>query len=129
MRVCAAVIINAGQFLICSRPPGSNNEHKWEFPGGKVDLGETDAECLRREIHEELFMDVIVLDKLYVSFFVHQGKLSELHFYRCIQKNTLQNPTPRENQATAWVNPSDFKSYDFLPADLEFIDILKKSYF
>lgn len=57
--VAVGVLIDAeGRFLLCSRPPGKVYAGHWEFPGGKVEIGETVAQALRRELHEELGIQI-----------------------------------------------------------------------
>lgn len=115
LTVVAALIRRNGAFLICRRPEGKALSGLWEFPGGKVEQGETEEEALRREIREEL--DCLVApEKLfcrarheYPDFFV------ELSFYLC----RLDKGEPRllEHADAKWIRPMDVKNYAFCPAD------------
>ena len=124
LHVCAAVISKGEKILISTRPPGKNMEGMWEFPGGKFKDGESPAECLRREIMEELSLDIIVLDRLFEISYEYPDKQVKLFFFRCVQKNPSELPIPREGQDTAWTSCSELINYNMLPADRPFAEIL-----
>ena len=124
MRVCAAVLMMGGKFLICTRPPGGSHAGEWEFPGGKARPGESDAECLRREMLEELDLRVTVLDKLFQTEHRLPEKLIQLHFYRCVPETPECVPDAMEGQEFSWATPCEMAGYKFLPADREFVAFL-----
>jgi len=124
LRVCAAVISKGEKVLLSTRPPGKSMEGLWEFPGGKFKDGESPAECLRREIMEELSLDIIVLDRLFEISYDYPDKQVKLFFFRCVQKNPSEQPFPCEGQTAAWASCSDIMNYNMLPADRPFAEIL-----
>ena len=124
LHVCAAVISKGEKVLLSTRPPGKSMEGLWEFPGGKFKDGESPAECLRREIMEELSLDIVVLDRLFEISYDYPDKQVKLFFFRCVQKNPSEQPFPREGQTAAWASCSDIMNYNMLPADRPFAEIL-----
>lgn len=76
--VAAAVFVENGLILVARRAPGQHLEHKWEFPGGKVEKDETAEECLRREIREEFGVNVEVEDYVGESTFSYPDKKIDL---------------------------------------------------
>jgi len=115
-RVVAAIMVKDGQILICQRTKHQSMPLKWEFPGGKIEIGEQPRDALRRELEEELGIDAEIGDE--VSRIVHtypNGGTVELRFYVVRGfVGTLENRIFRDIQ---WVNPANLPSYDFLAAD------------
>lgn len=124
IRVCAAVIRNSGRFLLCTRPDGKSMAGYWEFPGGKVKVGESDGECLRREIKEELGIDVLPLDRIYSLRHRYPDKEVELYFYRCALVDCSAAIKPLEGQKMQWAKAENLADIEFLPADIEFAKFL-----
>ena len=124
IHVCAAVISKGDDILISTRPPGKSMEGLWEFPGGKFEEDESPAECLRREIMEELSLDIIVLDRLFDISYDYPDKHVKLAFFRCVQKNPSEIPSACEGQEAVWIRRSDITGYNMLPADRPFAGIL-----
>ena len=81
IEVTAAIICKEGKFLICQRPKGKNCELLWEFPGGKIEPGETGEQCIVREIQEELGVTLRVLRKLTDVVYEYPDRTVHLHFY------------------------------------------------
>ena len=114
IHVAAAVIIQNGKVLLASRP-ADKPPAGWEFPGGKLEPGETVADAAKRELREELDLQVIPHQELYQ---LDTGKL-RLTFISCeIIGN--KTPVPRENQQFRWENIVPDAPKDLLPNDLEF---------
>ena len=91
VEVVAAVIRRGGQALIASR-----KQEGWEFPGGKIEPGETPAEALRRELEEELSIrDALVLDEICRIRHAYPDKTVHLHFLRTLQRLPRQDRDPR----------------------------------
>jgi 8-oxo-dGTP diphosphatase len=111
----AAVIARGGRYLITQRRPTALLPLLWEFPGGRVEPGETDAAALKREIRHRLAVDVSV-GKL-ISFVSHpyERYAVDLHLYEC----SLESGEPRTANVHAfeWASSEDFDQYPFTPAD------------
>jgi len=123
--VVAAVIRDeAGMILLTRRPEGSQMAGLWEFPGGKVESGESPTTALARELEEELGLRAVIGKP--VTFAVHEeaGLRILLLFYEVEMGEA--SPEAREGQQMAWVAPSDLDSYPTPPADRELIDRLIK---
>ncbi len=126
IHVCAAVIRRNGKILLCSRPDGKHLEGMWEFPGGKVDTGETDGECLCREIKEELSLDIFVMDQIYRISHKYPEKEVDIRFYRAFASDAGQKIIAMDNQQYKWVGVSDFKQFEIIPADWPFCEFLSE---
>lgn len=114
LRVTAAVIVEHGQVFAVQRGYGEYKD-KWEFPGGKIEAGESPQEALHREILEELDTDIEVLDLLdtietdYPAF-----HLSMDCFLACIRSGDL---FLKEAEDSRWLSEAELDAVDFLPAD------------
>lgn len=119
IRVCAAVVRKGGNVLLTSRPPGAHLAGKWEFPGGKLHAGETPGECLRREIREELAMEVAPLDLLREVVHCYAEKTVALEFYRALASDQeLARLRPLDGQGWGWFDCAKLAEIDFVAADL-----------
>jgi 8-oxo-dGTP diphosphatase len=122
--VTAAIIRKDNRVLIAERAPGENLAGKWEFPGGKIEPGETPQECLKREIREELEVDIDVLDLFGESIYTyHSGTIKLMAFWcQWISGDFTLNVHSR----IEWVTRSELDLYDFAPADLPLVERLKE---
>jgi mutator protein MutT len=122
--VVAAVIRKGEHFLICKRPIHKSHGGLWEFPGGKMNPGESIEAALRREIIEELGVDVISTGAL---LFVGQEPASdfEIHFVEVIISG---EPRPLEHERFEWTLPNQFETYAMAPMDLKFAEKLSNEY-
>lgn len=119
IEVTAAIIRNQDQFLICQRPEGKSCAFLWEFPGGKIEPGESGEECIIRECREELGVTIRVLKKVTDVVYDYPDRSVHLHFYLAeIAEGTL---TRKEHKALAWISPEDIPRYSFCPADAEML--------
>ena len=119
--VTAAVIEERGRFLLTRRLRGTHLEGHWEFPGGKCDPGESLADCLVREIAEELGCRVTVGREIYTITHAYPERTVELHFFAC----TLGGgPRPVLGQEMRWVERALLGSLPFPEADRELIALL-----
>ena len=114
MVVVAAVISDGDRFLVTRRQKGVHLEGFWEFPGGKVDAGETHAAALRREIREELDADVEVADLILSTSHAYPEPTVTLYFYRC---RLIGAATPLLGQQMRWVSRGELATLTFPPAD------------
>ncbi len=120
--VVAAVIFHAGRVLICQRRAGDSLALKWEFPGGKVQKGESLRDALVRELKEELDVEADVGEFLHETSFTYGqlGSSVRLSFFRA----AIPDPARIRSLAfetTMWEQPGNLGQYDFLPADLEIV--------
>ena len=119
IEVTAAIICKDGKFLICQRPKGKNCEFLWEFPGGKIEPGETGAECIVREIQEELGVTLHVLRKLTDVVYEYPDRTVHLHFY--VTEIAHGELTRKEHNAFAWITKAELPNYQFCPADAKML--------
>lgn len=112
-----ALIDEDGRVLLTCRPEGKSMAGLWEFPGGKVEPGETPEVGLIRELKEELDIDVTEACLAPLSFASHA--YSDFHLlmplYICRRWQGLVSP--RENQQSRWVRAQNLRDYPMLPAD------------
>lgn len=115
IRVVAAVLEKDGRYLITQRRASAVLPLLWEFPGGKVEAGETDVQALKREVMHRLGAE-IDCGKL-ISFVSHpyEHYVVDLFLYECTLKSDVLEP--RAVNAFKWVTSSDFDQYPFTPAD------------
>ena len=125
VRVVAAVVWRDGLLLLTQRPPGAVFPLQWEFPGGKIEPGETPAEALTREVREELGVTATAHEALGVS--VHdyaEGPRVEVAFLRCTLDSYEFTPSAAAH-AVRWVAPAAVPPDTILEADREFLARLK----
>ncbi len=120
--VTAAVIERDGRILIARRRPGGPEGGKWEFPGGKVEEGETPEACLRRELREELDLETRVEGFLCSSPIPHAARPLELFAYRVSLLSG--DPVLRDHDRIAWVRPARLRDYEFAAADRAIVERL-----
>ncbi len=106
---------HAPRVLVTRRGPGMSHAGAWEFPGGKVEHGESDAAALARELHEELGLRVTVGPLLGAADTPVGGRTVRLVAYACTSGDT---PELREHDALAWVEADGLGTLDWAPADV-----------
>ena len=120
-----ALVDPDGRVLLAERPPGKSMAGLWEFPGGKVDPGESPEAALIRELKEELGIDTFASCLAPLTFASH--RYPDFHLlmplFACRKWQGIA--TGREGQALAWVRPQDMRKYPMPPADLPLIPILR----
>jgi 8-oxo-dGTP diphosphatase len=116
--VCAVIEDAAGCVLVAQRPAHKHLALKWEFPGGKIEPGESPEVALLRELREELGCDTTIVRAL--PRFIHDyGDVSiEMFPFVCRLAPASPAPHPHEHIAVRWVNPADLPSLDLAAADL-----------
>ena len=125
IEVSAGLVFRNGRLLITRRRPGEHLGGLWEFPGGKRERNETFEECLRRELREELDIEVVVGELFDAIIFDYAGKSVDLKFYRCLWR--AGEPRALGCQALAWVTASQLTDYVFPPADERLLKKLQSS--
>ena len=116
--VVVGVLRNArGEYLFTQRPEGKPMAGYWEFPGGKVENGETPEQCLIRELHEELGITVSHACLAPFVFASHGYESFHLLMPLFLCRRWEGLVTAREHEALAWVKPLDFDRYPMPPAD------------
>ena len=114
--VAAGLIVCDNQIQIAQRKHGKSLEYKWEFPGGKLEEGETLEECLKRELMEEMQLEITVKNHFCDSVYDYDFGTIALHAFwaRC---NSKDIPVVLEHEQYRWVNIRDLPNFDFAPAD------------
>jgi len=122
IRVVGAMIEEGGRYLITQRPPKASLPLLWEFPGGRVEPGETDQAALARELSEEMGIVVEVGDR--VIHVEHAYEAYDIDF--CVYRCRLVAGAPRHVRIHdhRWVRPDELDQYEFPPADEKSIALL-----
>ena len=122
IRVVAAIIRNKGRSVATQRGYGPSKDG-WEFPGGKIEPGETPEEALKREIREELDTEIEVGEPAgHIEYDYPEFHLSMDCFFCTLLSGSL---TLKEHEAARWLSPAELDSVSWLPADRSLIDGLK----
>lgn len=120
-----ALIDTEGRVLLAQRPPGKSLAGLWEFPGGKVEQGESPEVALIRELREELGIDTWQSCLAPLTFASHAYENFHLLMPLFACRRWQGIPQPREGQVLAWVRPAAMRDYPMPPADLPLIPILR----
>lgn len=120
--VAAGLVFRAGRLLITQRPPGTHLAGLWEFPGGKLQAGESWEGALVRELREEIDFEVIP-GRLYEEVVhAYPEKTVRLRFYRC--RAGAGEPRAVECAALAWISKEELSAYAFPAADARLLERL-----
>jgi len=115
VQVAAGLISREGCYLITRRKAGVHLGGLWEFPGGKREPGESLEDCLRREVREELGVEITRPALFRVIHHDYPEMSVELHFFRCSIREGQTRPLGCED--LRWVAPEEMAQYEFPPAD------------
>ena len=122
--VVAAVIVKDNKFLITRRAPKLNLEGMWEFPGGKIEKGETPEEALKRELAEELEIETEVGN--YIETSIHEYlnvTVKLMAYFATVISGEIKLSVHDE---VKWISISEVENFQFAPADIPFIEKLKE---
>jgi 8-oxo-dGTP diphosphatase len=123
LRVVAAVIERDGLILIGQRPEGKSHALQWEFPGGKVEPGETPRKALQRELREELEIEARVGREITRYRYIYGGRNPiELIFFEVV--HFTGDPVNRACAQIRWVARNQLSSLPFLEGDAAFVRLL-----
>lgn len=123
--VTACALVDAdGRVLITQRPEGKQLAGLWEFPGGKVEPGETPEEALVRELREEIGIETKIACLAPLTFASHTYEAFHLLMPLYVCRRFEGMPQPIEVQAVKWVRPNKLRDYPMPPADAPLIPFL-----
>ena len=123
IQLSAAILKNeAGKILICQRGAGGPCAYLWEFPGGKLESGESPEECLFRECREELGIGIRIQELFAQTTYTYPEIQIAFSFFRA----ELVDGEPRADvhKSIQWVLPDELKLYEFCPADVAVVERL-----
>jgi 8-oxo-dGTP diphosphatase len=122
--VAVGIILRDDEVLFCQRKPNARYGSKWEFPGGKVEKDETPAECLLRELHEELGIDARI-DRLFHRQHSTYPDGGEFDVYYYIIRTFSGQPINKAFEQLTWVPIDRVGSYDVLSGNLPVMTLLR----
>lgn len=124
INVVGAVIVREGHIFAAKRGPGRSMAGFWEFPGGKIEFGETPGQALVRELSEELEIDVVVGEYITTSEHRTETAIISLATYFCSIESG--EPKTTEHEEIRWLTPKELDSLQWAPADVETVELLKE---
>lgn len=122
LQVTAAIIRRPGEILIARRPADAHLEGHWEFPGGKIEPGESPEECLARELHEEFGVEASVGEFVASSRFAYEDREIELLAYEA--ELSPGEWTLNSHDQARWVALEDLLAYRLAPADVPIAEVV-----
>ncbi|MEL6509578.1 MAG: 8-oxo-dGTP diphosphatase MutT [Pseudomonadota bacterium] len=120
-----ALVDTDGRVLLAQRPEGKSMAGLWEFPGGKVEAGETPEHALIRELEEEIGINTWESCLAPLTFASHSYDNFHLLMPLFACRKWEGTPQPKENQSLKWVKPQDLRTYPMPEADIPLIPILR----
>lgn len=122
IEVVGAIIFNDDKVLCAQRNENMSLPLMWEFPGGKIEKGESEIEALKREISEEMLCDLEVRDKVTSTSYEYDFGIVNLHTYKCKLKEKM--PTLTEHKSIQWLDVKDLETLEWAPADIPAVKII-----
>jgi 8-oxo-dGTP diphosphatase len=124
--VVGAVIVRGGTVLCAQRGPAGALPGMWEFPGGKIEPGESPREALGREIVEELRCQVEVGETITATTYEYEFGIVTLTTFYC--ELVEGEPEVSEHQAVLWLQPAELPSLEWAPADIPAVHLIQQKY-
>lgn len=121
--VTCAIIRRNGRILAAQRALDAHLGGQWEFPGGKIDAGETEEACIVREIREELGIEIRPTKRLPDSVYDYGDKQIRLIPFECDLVDG--EPVAREHAAITWLEPSDLLTLSWCAADIPIVESIR----
>ena len=118
VRVVAAVVARGDALLVCQRPPHKRHGGLWEFPGGKCEPGESDGDAVRRELREELGVEVLDVGAELVAI----GDPGSPFLIAFVPTRIAGEPTCHEHVALRWGTPCELAALPLAPSDRRFVE-------
>jgi len=125
LTVTCAIIEKSGLVLVAQRGSTMDLPYHWEFPGGKVQDGETEAACIAREIREELKLEVEVLSRFAENTCLGPERSLRLIAFRC--RYCGGAPQPSEHVDVKWLRPQELSALTWCPADMPIVQAYVQS--
>ncbi|MGP6173496.1 (deoxy)nucleoside triphosphate pyrophosphohydrolase [Corynebacterium sp. A21] len=124
INVTGAVLTDGNKILAARRGPGKALAGYWEFPGGKIEAGETPEESLARELQEELLIDASIGEFITTTEHEYDFGIVVLSTYYC----TVQNGEPQltEHEEVRWLSADELHSLEWAPADIPAVELIAK---
>lgn len=121
IRVIAAVLSRDGRLLVCRRPEHKRHGGLWEFPGGKVEAGEDDLAAARRELREELGLEVESIGTPHCEF----GDPGSPYLIVFVPVEAVGEPVCHEHTALRWGTPAELARFPLAPSDRQYVELLQ----
>ncbi len=126
--VSAGVIVHGGRILVGQRRKGDRHAYKWEFPGGKVEWGETPQQALVRELREELQIEATIGPEL-ARYEYEYPNGSRVHLLFFVVRHFREEPLARVFEQIRWATFEELPRIDFLEGDFDFVNRLSRGEF
>ena len=126
INVVGAVIVRDGQILCAQRGPAGSLAGMWEFPGGKIEQGESPREALRRELEEELHLDTDVGDEIVSTAYDYDFGTVTLTTFYCVADG--QEPVLTEHADVRWLAPAELHTLEWAPADIPAVQRIQSDF-
>ena len=121
VNVVGGLILKKDKVLICQRGEDDDHPLKWEFPGGKILVDENVEEALKREINEELKIDISEYKFLYDYIFEYKNLSKKVHLYFYLITKFTKDLKNVVHKQVKWIEIKELSNYDFLDGDYEII--------